>query len=132
MKKLILTGMVLGLVTGVCVAQHGRAPGAISPTARPDVNLGIARSAGVSPTTAPSRTTLNRGVSPTAGPIRDPLAGRSTTIAPNAATVNRNVDATAGPIRDPLVGTLPNAAGKPTAANRNVEPTAAPPVRDPK
>ena len=133
MKNILICGLLLGLLTGVGVAQRGRPGGAVGPTARPDVDLGARRSAGVSPTMVPNRTTTsNRNVSPTAaGPIRDPQAGTSTTTAPNGTTVNRNVDPTAAPIRDPLAGA--SATGNPdsTTVNRNAQPTAAPPIRDP-
>jgi hypothetical protein len=129
MKKLILMSMVLGLLTGVSVAQRGRPAGAavsptarpsgVSPTARPDVDLSARRAAGVSPST-----TVNRGVSATAAPIKDP------TVAPRSATMNRNVDPTAAPIRDPLAGASATAGAN--TVNRGVSPTAAAPIRDPK
>lgn len=132
MKKLLITGMLLGLLTGVGVAQRGRPAGPVSPTARPDVSLGAGRTAGVSPTLAPNRTTtVNRGVSPTVAPIKDPTIGATATGAPNATTVNRNVGPTAAPIRDPLAGAS-TTAGPNTTVNRNVSPTAAPGERDPK
>lgn len=129
MKKLILMSMVMGLLTGVGVAQRGRPAGAavsptarpsgVSPTARPDVDMTARRAAGVSPST-----TVNRGVNRTAAPIRDPR------IAPSSATTNRNVDPTAAPIRDPLAGASATAGGN--TVNSGVSPTAAAPVRDPK
>jgi hypothetical protein len=129
MKNLMVIAMLVGLLTGVGVAQRGRTGGTVSPTARPDVDLGARRSAGVSPTLAPNRTTVNRGVSPTAAPIKDPTLGASSTAAPSGTTVNRNVDPTVAPIRDPLAGA---SAGPNSTVNRNVSPTAAAPVRDPK
>ncbi|MFZ0704358.1 MAG: hypothetical protein WAM71_02060 [Candidatus Korobacteraceae bacterium] len=132
MKRLLILGMLLGLLTGVSVAQRGRAGGAVSPTARPDIDLGARRSAGVSPTLEPNRTITNRNVSPTAGPVRDPKVDRTTTIAPSGTSVNRNVDPTAAPIRDPLAGVSSTAGGNSTTVNRNVSPTAAAPIRDPK
>jgi hypothetical protein len=131
MKKTMLIGLVLGLLTGVGVAQRGRGAGAVSPTARPDVNLGAIRSAGVSPTMGPNRTTVNRNVDPTLAPVKDPKVASSNTVAPNGTTVNRNVEPTPVPIRDPLVGDSAT-AGANTTLNRNVSPTAAEPIRDPK
>lgn len=131
MKKLIIVGMLLGLLTGVGVAQRGRAGGAVSPVARPDVSLGAHRTLGVSPTLAPNRTTVNRGVSPTAAPIKDPAVSRTAATAPQATTRNQGVGPTAGPIRDPLIGSS-TTTGPNTTGNRNVSPTAAAPVRDPK
>ena len=134
MKNILICGLLLGLLTGVGVAQRGRPGGAVGPTARPDVDLGARRSAGVSPTMVPNRTTTsNRNVSPTAaGPIRDPQAGTSTTTAPNGTISNRNVGPTAAPIRDPLAGSSTTVVPNATTAPKNVDVTAAPPVRDPK
>lgn len=132
MKKLLITGMLLGLLTGVGVAQRGRAGGSMSPTARPDTSLGARSTAGVSPALAPSRTTtVNQNVSPTAAPIKDPTIGTTATGAPNGTTVNRNVDPTAAPIKDPLAGSS-TTTGVNTTVNRNDSPTAEPPIRDPK
>jgi len=130
-KKIALCGLLLGLLTGVAVAQRGRMP---SPTARPDVNLGTQRSAGVSPTMSPGKTTTrNQNVSPTAeGPVRDPQVGTSATTAPNGTTANRNVDPTVAPVRDPLPNRTTTTAPNATAAPGNVDATAAPPIRDPK
>lgn len=131
MKKLMLIAMLLGLLTGVGVAQRGRAGGAVSPTARPDVDMSARRAVGVSPTLAPNRTmTINRGVSPTAAPIKDPTIGRST-IAPSGTSSTRSVDPTAAPVRDPLIDASPTAAGSSTV-NRNASPVATQPIRDPK
>ncbi len=125
MKRIVLLGMLLGLLTGMAVAQRGRG---VSPTARPDVNLGAARSTGVSPVAGSSRTIGNQGVSPTVAPIKDPTIGRSATAAQGT---NQNVSPTAAPIRDPLAG--PSAtAGSSTTVDRNVSPTVDPPIRDPK
>ncbi len=145
MKKVILTGMLLGLLTGVGVAQRGRPAGPVSPTARPagpvaptarpDVDLSNRRSAGVSPTVGINSNARNRKVSPTAAPvpapIQDPAVGRSTTVAPAGTTVNRNVDPTAAPVKDPLADRSSTVAPDGTV-NRNDSPTAASPIRDPK
>jgi hypothetical protein len=133
MKKLILTGMLLGLLTGVGFAQRGRPAGPVSPTARPDVDMsarrtaGASPTAGVSPTMGASRTTTNQGVSPTAAPIKDPTINSSTT----ANGTNQSVEPTPAPIRDPLAGAS-STTGANTTVDRNVSPTAAPPIRDPK
>jgi hypothetical protein len=132
MKKVLLVGMLLGLMSGVGFAQRGRAGGAVSPTARPDVDMTARRTLGASPTMVPNRTTVNRGVSPTLAPIKDPAVTRSATIGPNATTVNRNVDPTVAPVKDPLIGIAPTTAGSSTTVNRGVSPTAAAPIRDPK
>ena len=133
MKKMLICGMLLGLLTGVGVAQRGRSGGAVSPTARPDVSMTPSRTMGASPTMAPDRTTLNRNVEPTAAsPIRDPLAGKSTRAVPSGTTMNQNVTPAAAPIRDPLVDGSPTVAPNGTTMNRNVQPTAAAPIRDPK
>jgi hypothetical protein len=135
MKKLVITGMLLGLLTGVAFAQRGRPAGPVSPTARPDVDMsarrtaGASPTAGVSPTMGPSRTTTNQGVSPTAAPIKDPTINSSTTA--NGTTTNQSVEPTPAPIRDPLVGES-TTTGTNTTVDRNVSPTAAPPIRDPK
>ena len=130
-EKATHLGMLLGLLTVSGVAQRGRPGGAVSPTARPDIDLGARRSAGGSPTLAPNRTITNRSVSPTAGPVRDPRVDKTATIAPDGTTVNRNVDPTAAPIRDPLA--KPSATpGASTTVNRNASPTAEAPIRDPK
>ena len=120
MKRLILIGMLLGLLTGVALAQRGRA---VSPTARPDVDISARRSTGASPTLAPNSTIMNRNVSPTAAPMRDPIVGTSATVAPDG-TLNRQ--------RDPLVGVSKTGAPTSTTVNRNVNPTLVPGVRDPK
>jgi hypothetical protein len=141
MKKVILTGMLLGLLTGASVAQRGRPagpvsptarPNTVSPTARPDVDMSTRRSPGASPTVAPGRTTVYQPVNPTAAPIRDPQVGASTTVAPNGTTTNRNVSPTAAPIQDPVVGGSATAVPDSRTVNRNVDPTAAPPIQDPK
>lgn len=120
MKKVLMWGMLLGLLSGVCVAQRGRAtgmasptgrPGWVSPTARPLTPRGWA-----SPTAKPltpsmsnasiARTTPNATVAP------NRTAGATTTVAPNRTTGNTGVDATAAPrvMTDPLAGASRTAA----------------------
>jgi hypothetical protein len=128
MKKVILIGMLLGLLTAVSVAQRGRAGGSMSPTARPDSSLGARSTAGVSPTMGNGQTTVNRNVSPTPAPIKDPTIGTTATGAPNGTTLNQSVSPTPAPIRDPLVGASPT-AGPNKTGDRNVSPTAASPIQ---
>lgn len=131
MQKLILTAMLVGLLTGVSVAQRGHSARSMSPTARQDTNLGQGRTVGAPAASAPSRTmTLNRNVTPAESPIRDPLVGKNT-ASPSSTAVNQNVDPTAAPIRDPLIGAS-NTTGNSTTVNRNLQTPAATPVRDPK
>ena len=113
MKKILICGMLLGLLSGVGLAQRGRPVG---PMARPDVSIGsragtmpsptgaINRTTSARTTIAPNSTTAARGVDATAAPIRDPLVGNKTTAAPSSTTASPSVGPTVAPIRDPLIG----------------------------
>jgi len=142
MKKILIFGTLLGLLTGVGFAQRGRPVGTTSPVARPDMTAAPARTmpnanisgqrtqrtAGATATASPNSSLGTSNASPTAAPIRDPQI-RSTTVAPNGTVGTRNVSPTAAPIRDPQVGfatVVPNG----TEGSRNVDPTAAP-IKDP-
>ncbi len=83
MKKLLICGALLGLLTSVCVAQRGRVgptPGTAPPMARIGPNaVSMSPSAPISPTAV-----SHGGVAPNAGPRANPVG--TTTVAPNAKT----------------------------------------------
>ena len=146
MKKVIMIGMLLGLLTGVGVAQRGRSAGPVGPAVRPAGTAGpmgpTARPAGTVSHTARPDVDMSRrpaSVSSTDAPsgtvdrIRDPRVGSSTTVTPSGTTSNRNVDPSAtAPMRDPLTGSATSVAPNSTTTNPNVDPSAAAPIQDPK
>ena len=116
MKKILMCGMLLGLLSSVSVAQRGRAMGNVSPTPRPMPSAtarGTILPPGSVTSPAPSPTVVDRRAmpvtpngNPTAAPNR--TAGASTTIAPSATTTGTpKVKATAAPNRGAGVSRTP-------------------------
>jgi hypothetical protein len=117
MKKILICGMLLGLLTGVGVAQRGRTMGNVGPTARSAPNVGVAPSARtIGPNTgiAPNARTVgpNAGIAANAR-----IAPNATTVGPNATTVNPNA-VKIGPNATtvaPHAKTVPDSAVTPSA-----------------
>jgi hypothetical protein len=76
MKKLLICGMLLGLLTTLSVAQRGRAVGGVGPTA------GVSNNAPMAHTMPNAVTTNHDSVAPNATNSRS----HSKTVAPNATT----------------------------------------------
>jgi len=89
MKKVLICGMLLGLLTGVCMAQRGHAAGGVGPMAHPGPNVFGTSHGGIAPnarTAGPVTTVAPRPI--TAAPnAQTTVAPKATTVAPNAATV---------------------------------------------
>lgn len=105
MKKLLVCGMLLGLLTGVSYAQRGRTVGGVGPSAARFPNVGpVSPHAGVNPNSIgmahggvlPNATTTTSKTPKTITP--------NATFDPKAQTVGPHATTTA-----PVHGTLPNA-----------------------
>jgi len=97
MKKLLICGMLLGLLTGVSVAQRGRAVGGAGPAARVAPSGPIAPNARISPNTIG----IEHG-----GALPNATTKKSQTITPNAtnAPAARTVGPDAGSTPDTVPG----------------------------
>ena len=108
MRKLIVGGMLLGLLTGVCFAQRAAS------SARPAPNANtVAPNASPVPSASP------------ATPSPNPVTPNVNTVDPNANTVDPNVN-TVAPGTNP-VGSTDMTQKPPIPPNTVVSPDAAPP-----
>ena len=96
-RKLIVGGILLGLLPGVCLAQRASQHSTPSATAAPTAN-----------TVAPNEPTVAPN-SPTAAPNEPTLAPGTTTLAPSAPTVAPNEPSLA-PNAPPIVPNAPPVA----------------------
>jgi hypothetical protein len=114
MRKLIVGGMLLGLLTGVCFAQRAAS------SARPAPNANtVAPNASPVPSASPAI--------PSASPVpsANPVTPNVNTVDPNANTVDPNVN-TVAPGTNP-VGSTDMTQKPPIPPNTVVSPDAAPP-----
>ena len=95
MKKVLIQGMLLGLLTGMCAAQRGHAAGGVAPMARTTPNAITASHDGIAPnartagsvTAAPPRAiTVAPNPKTTVAPNATVSPNAKTTVAPNART----------------------------------------------
>jgi hypothetical protein len=95
MQKVLFGGMLLTLLTSVCVAQRGHAAGGVAPMARTTPNAittshgGIApnaRTAGSVTTVTPKTTTVAPHARTKVAPKATVAPNANTTVAPNART----------------------------------------------
>jgi hypothetical protein len=120
MRKLILGGMLLGSLTGVCLAQHA------TPSARP---------APSAPTVAPNAPTVAPNA-PTVAPNANTMTPNAETVAPNANTMTPNAE-TVAPDANPVapdanpVGPRDTVQKPPIPPNTGVSPDAVPPSPQP-
>ena len=108
MRKLIVGGMLLGLLTGVCFAQRAASSARPAPNASPAIP-----SASPVPSASP------------ATPSPNPVTPNVNTVDPNANTVDPNVN-TVAPGTNP-VGSTDMTQKPPIPPNTVVSPDAAPP-----
>src|SRR5664280_1375240 len=109
MRKLIVGGMLLGLLTGVCFAQRA------APSARPAPNANtVAPNASPVPSASP------------AIPSASPVTPSASTADPNANTVDPNVNTVAPGTN--TVGPTDMTQKPPIPPNTVVSPDAAPPI----
>jgi len=130
MRKLIVGGMLLGLLTGVCFAQRA------APSARPAPNANtVAPNASPVPSASPAIPSASP-VTPSASPVT-PSASPATpsantvtpsvnTADPNANTVDPNVNTVAPGTN--TVGPTDMTQKPPIPPNPGVSPNAAPPI----
>jgi hypothetical protein len=122
MRKLIVGGMLLGLLTGVCFAQRA------APSARPAPNANtVAPNASPVPSASPAIPSASPvpSASP-ATPSPNPVTPNVNTVDPNANTVDPNVN-TVAPGTNP-VGSTDMTQKPPIPPNTVVSPDAAPPI----
>jgi hypothetical protein len=95
MKKVLICGLLLSLLTSICVAQRGHAAGGVAPMARTTPNVmttphgGIApnaRTAGSVTTVTPRPITVAPNTRTTVAPNATVVPNAKTTVAPNART----------------------------------------------
>jgi hypothetical protein len=128
MRKLIVGGMVLGLLTGVCFAQRATPSARPAPSASPMPSASpVAPSVGpVAPSASP--------VAPSASPMpsASPATPSANTVTPNVNTVDPNVN-TVGPDVNPVdpnvnpVGPRDMVQKPPIPPNSVISPDAATP-----
>ena len=121
MRKLIVGGMLLGLLTGVCFAQRAAS------SARPAPNANtVAPNASPVPSASPAIPSASPvpSASP-ATPSPNPVTPNVNTVDPNANTVDPNVN-TVAPGTNP-VGSTDMTQKPPIPPNTVVSPDAAPP-----
>ena len=95
-RKLMVGGMMLGLLTGVCFAQRGAAPSArpaasASPTAPAASPIPSASPVAASASPVPSASPVTPSASPVT-PSANPVAPNANTVTPNVNTVDPNAN----------------------------------------
>jgi hypothetical protein len=128
MRKLIVAGMMLGLLTGVCFAQRAAPSARPAPSASP-----VAPSASPIPSASPAVPSANPvpSASPatpsanTVTPSANPVTPNVNTVDPNANTVDPNVNTVAPGTN--TVGPTDMTQKPPIPPNPGVSPNAAPP-----
>jgi hypothetical protein len=116
MRKLIVGGMLLGLLTGVCFAQRAAPSARPAPSASP-----VAPSASPIPSASPAVPSASP-VTPSANPVTPNV----NTVDPNANTVDPNVNTVAPGTN--TVGPTDMTQKPPIPPNTVVSPDAAPPI----
>src|SRR5664279_2274833 len=123
MRKLIVAGMMLGLLTGVCFAQRAAPSARPAPSASP-----VAPSASPIPSASPAVPSASPAT-PSANPVTpsaNPVTPNVNTVDPNANTVDPNVNTVAPGTN--TVGPTDMTQKPPIPPNTVVSPNAAPPI----
>src|SRR5664280_1158114 len=123
MRKLIVGGMLLGLLTGVCFAQRA------APSARPAPNANtVAPNASPVPSASPAIPSASP-VTPSASPVTpsaSPATPSANTVTPSVNTADPNVNTVAPGTN--TVGPTDMTQKPPIPPNTVVSPDAAPPI----
>ena len=122
MRKLIVGGMLLGLLTGVCFAQRAAPSARPAPSASPVApSASPIPSASPVPSASPATPSAN-----TVTPSVNPVTPNVNTVDPNANTVDPNVNTVAPGTN--TVGPTDMTQKPPIPPNTVVSPDAAPPI----